>query len=48
MDEYKEAASRVADRVKEGASYGVTAGVERASQVKAAAMDWFGQFTAQQ
>jgi len=35
-DEYKEAASKVAERV--GA---------KASEVKAAAMDWFTQFTQQ-
>lgn len=35
-DEYKEAASKVAERIG-----------EQASEVKAKAMDWFSQFTAQ-
>jgi hypothetical protein len=37
MDEYKEAASKVAERLG-----------EKASEVKAQAMDWFAQFTSRE
>ena len=37
MDEYKEAATKVAERLG-----------EKASEVKAQAMDWFAQFTARE
>ena len=44
MEEYKEAAGRVANRVKEGAGEMGNKLYEKSGEMKAAAMDWFGQF----